>query len=323
MVRAVLPLDAFSRCWVQEGVLWRAVAEAAPAAKREALSRLQRAWQARQQSIWHVAVDEMARRLARAALDVQSLDTNANALQRIGQGLGKVLGLRTAAADTARERAMTALADRLDSDVRESTARLIALHGLDGRAGGEVLGKLARHYAQRDPLDEGRAALWGGALSGALVGLKADLASGGLTLGGGLLAGGVIGALAAAGAARGFNQVRGFERPLLAWEPRVLDALLASALLGYLAIAHHGRGRGAWVDEAPPARWTAAVQSAVDARRAEIDALWAKRSDQLGRRASGSEATAATLEHGLQRLLASASAELLRELYPQAAVDLT
>ena len=322
VVRAVLPLDAFSRCWVQEGVLWRAVSEVAPTAKREALARLQSAWQARQRSIWRSAVDEMARRLARAALDVQSLDTNANALQRIGQGLGKVLGLRTAAADTARERAMTALADRLDSDVRESTARLIALHGLDGRAGGEVLGKLARHYAQRDPLDEGRAALWGGALSGALVGLKADLASGGLTLGGGLLAGGVIGALAAAGAARGFNQVRGFERPLLAWEPRVLDALLASALLGYLAIAHHGRGRGAWVDEAPPARWTAAVQSAVEARRAEIDALWAKRSDQLGRPAGDSAETASTLEHGLQRLLAAASVELLAQLYPSAAIDL-
>ena len=63
---------------------------------------------------------------------------------------------------------------------------------------------------------------------------------------------------AEAAAARGVNLVRGLERPQLAWDVQVLDALLASALLGYLAVAHHGRGRGAWVDEAPPSRWTVA-----------------------------------------------------------------
>ena len=318
-VRAVLPLDAFTRCWVQEGVLWRAVAEALPPPQQAAFTRLQAAWQERQRAVWRSAMAELARRLARAALDAEAVEPDG--WRGPLRAFGKVLGMRGDAADSAQARAMAALAERLDSDVRLSTDRLIALHGLDGRAGGEVLGKLARHYAQRDPLDEGRAALWGGALSGALVGLKADLASGGLTLGGGLLAGGVIGALAAAGAARGFNLVRGFEQPLLAWEPRVLDALLASALLGYLAIAHHGRGRGAWVDEAPPAHWTAAVQAAVNNRRAEIDALWARRSDQLGRPFGDNAAAANTLERRLQALLSSASAELLRELYPQAAVD--
>ena len=196
-------------------MLWRTLVEATPAGKREALLRLQAAWQARQLGIWRSAVTEIARRLARAASDVQPIKGTGGALQRIGQGLGRTLGLRSEAATSARERAMAALADRLDSDFRASMSRLIALHGLDGRAGGEVLAKLARHYAEREPLDEGRAALWGGAVSGALVGLKADLASGGLTLGGGLLAGGVIGALAAAGAARGVNQVRALERESL------------------------------------------------------------------------------------------------------------
>ncbi len=307
-VHAVLPLDAFNRCWVQEGVLWRTLEAAAPAGKREALRRLQAAWQARQQGVWLSAVTEMARRLARAAADVQPLEGAGGAMQRIGQSLGRALGLRSDAAETARERAMAALAERLDSDVRASMSRLIALHGLDGRAGGEVLAKLARHYAEREPLDEGKAALWGGAVSGALVGLKADLASGGLTLGGGLLAGGVIGALAAAGAARGVNQVRGLEQPQLAWDARVLDALLASALLGYLAIAHHGRGRGAWVDESPPAHWTAAVGDVVHARRGEIDALWAQRP--------------LPLHSGLEALLAVSSADLLIRLYPQSGVDL-
>ena len=324
-VHAVLPLDAFSRCWVQEGVLWRTLVEATPAGKREALLRLQAAWQARQLGIWRSAVTEIARRLARSASDVQPIEGTGGALQRIGQGLGRTLGLRSEAATSARERAMAALADRLDSDFRASMSRLIALHGLDGRAGGEVLAKLARHYAEREPLDEGRAALWGGAVSGALVGLKADLASGGLTLGGGLLAGGVIGALAAAGAARGVNQVRGLEQPQLAWDARVLDALLASALLGYLAIAHHGRGRGEWVDEAPPGLWTAAVGEAMATRRQEIDALWAQRAGGVAvgnALPAGASAGSAALQARLERLLADSTADLLVRLYPQSGIDM-
>ena len=335
-VKAVLPLDAFTRCWVQEGVLWRAVAEALPVPQRAAFVRLQAAWHQRQTAIWRSAMAELARRLARAALDVEAVEPEGwrGPLRKIGstlgKTLGKALGLSGDTSDSPNERAMVALAERLDSDLRQSTDTLIALHGLDGRAGSEVLEKLARHYALRQPLDEGRAALWGGVVTGALVGLKADIASGGLTLGGGLLAGGVIGALAAAGAARGVNLVRGLERPQLAWDARVLDALLASALLGYLAVAHHGRGRGAWVDEAPPTRWTAAVQAAMDARRSEIDALWARRGDLLGRvqasppvpapGAASSSNTALAL--ALQGLLEAASAEVLARLYPEAGATL-
>jgi hypothetical protein len=172
--------------------------------------------------------------------------------------------------------------------------------------------------------------MWGGLVTGALTGLKADIATGGLTLGGGLLAGGVIGALTAAGAAHGINRVRGIDQPVVAWDRSVLDALLAAALLGYLAVAHHGRGRGAWVAHDPPAAWTAAVQQVLAVRRAEIDALWARRSDQLGRAAAspplpaGDAAAPATaaVALALQGLLESASAELLARLYPEAGAAL-
>ena len=70
-VHAVLPLDAFSRCWVQEGVLWQAIAPLLPAAQREPFERLQSAWRERQLGIWHEAMAALARRLARAALDTQ------------------------------------------------------------------------------------------------------------------------------------------------------------------------------------------------------------------------------------------------------------
>ena len=315
-IHAVLPLDAFSRCWVQEGVLWQAVAPLLrDAAQQAAFERLQAAWRERQLAIWRPAMAELARRLARAALDAQAVASDGwrGSVRTLGQTLGKVLGLRDEDAEAPQQRAMAQLAERLDEDVKRSTETLIRLHGLDGRAGDEVLAKLARHYATRMPVDEGKAALWGGALTGALAGLKADIATGGLTLGGGLLAGGVLGALAAAGAARGVNLVRGTAQPEVRWDVKVLDALFANALLGYLAVAHHGRGRGAWVAQEPPAAWTQAVDDAVAQQRTALQSAWQPQqhaADGPGR----AQATAARL----QRVVEAACADVLLRLYPQA-----
>ena len=145
-------------------------------------------------------------------------------------------------------------------------------------------------------------------MTGALAGLKADIASGGLTLGGGLLAGGVIGALTAAGAARGVNLVRGVSQAELRWDPRVLDALLASALLGYLAIAHHGRGRGAWVAQEPPAAWVSAVDAAMARQLSALQALW--------RRGDVGETREEALSLHMRSLVETACTELLEQLYP-------
>jgi hypothetical protein len=142
-------------------------------------------------------------------------------------------------------------------------------------------------------------------LSGALAGLKADLATGGLTMGGGLLAGGVLGALGAMGVARGVNKVMGAERPMVAWSDGVLDELVRSALLGYLAVVHYGRGRGDWQASEHPGFWPGAVERALSAHRDELAALWQRREP-------------ASLERGLERVFADASAALLAELYPGA-----
>jgi hypothetical protein len=312
-VHAVLPLDAFTRCWVQEGTLWQAVAGVLPAARQAAFARLREAWRARQLATWQAAMAELARRVARAALDRELVASQG--WRGPLRTLGTLLGLRSGDAGSANERAMAALAERLDADVRRSTDVLIRLHGLDGRAGDEVLARLARHYAVRQPLDEGRAALWGGVITGALTGLKADIASGGLTLGGGLLVGGVIGALTAAGAAHGVNRVRGIEQPVVAWDRTVLDALLSAALLGYLAVAQHGRGRGAWVAQEPPAAWTAAVAQVLADRATTVSALWQQREAKL---THAGTADGAILQPSLQALLADLCARLLARLYPDA-----
>ena len=316
-VQAVLPLDAFARCWVQEGVLLQAVATALPSERQPAMQRLSAAWAARQQTVWRQAMQLLAGRLARAAADREALpDAGWRApLQRLAAGLGQALGLPAGAEADPQARAMAALAARLDADIRQGTDALIQLHGLAGQASGEVLDQLARHFARRMPVDEGRAALWGGAVAGALAGLKADIASGGLTLGGGLLAGGVLGALGAAGAARGVNRLRGVREPLLAWDDAVLDGLLRTALLGYLAVAHHGRGRGDWQASEPPAAWGEAVDAALATRRAAVHALWQRRADWLADAPAAVDLDRWQAEVGA--LLAEASADVLRQLYPE------
>ncbi len=318
-VQAVLPLDAFARCWVQEGVLLQAVAAALPAGRQPAMQRLTAAWAQRQQTVWRQAMAMLAGRLARAAADRETLpDAGWRApLQRLAAGLGQALGLPSGGDADPQARAMAALAARLDTDIRQGTDALIQLHGLAGQASGEVLDQLARHFARRMPVDEGRAALWGGAVAGALAGLKADIASGGLTLGGGLLAGGVLGALGAAGAARGVNKLRGVQAPLLAWDDAVLDGLLRAALLGYLAVAHHGRGRGDWQPTEPPAVWGEAVDAALAARRAAVQTLWRERAGWLA-----DAPAAADLDRwqtAVAALLAEASADVLHQLYPDGA----
>ncbi|WP_280154678.1 DUF3482 domain-containing protein [Piscinibacter sp. XHJ-5] len=302
-VRAVLALDAFARCWVQEGRLLDAVASALPADRQAAMQHLHGAWRERGRATWHASMAVLAQRLCRAALDREALPP-ADWTGRLSE-LGAALGLRRDGPVTPRERAMQTLAERLDADIRQSTDRLIALHGLGGHASEIVLQRLAEHYAVEEPVSEGKAALWGGVVSGALAGLKADIASGGLTMGGGLLAGGVIGALTAAGAARGVNLLRGVEVATIAWDEAVLDDLARSALLGYLAVAHYGRGRGDWTPSEHPPFWRDAVAEVVAPRRAALQDIWARRDRP-------------DLEAALQAWLVDASAALLKRLYPAA-----
>jgi hypothetical protein len=202
----------------------------------------------------------------------------------------------------------------LEQEIRRCTGELITLHGLDGRAQGEILARMAGAIEAHDPLPEGRAALWGGAVSGALVGLKADLASGGLTLGGGLLAGGVIGALGAAGLARAFNVLRDAERRWLRFSDDALGPRVQAALLRYLAVAHFGRGRGSWAAGEPPPAWRDAVAAELAAREAALAALWRSRSPRWE---NAGEAQRIAAE--LQPLLAACARGVLRRLYPQAA----
>jgi Domain of unknown function (DUF3482)/50S ribosome-binding GTPase len=314
VVRDVIALDAFARCWVQEGTLLARVQAVLPAADQGSMQRLREAWEARGRATWKAAMAVLARRIARAALDTAQVD-DAGIGGRLRE-MGAALGLRREGRTTPREAAMLELAERLDAQVRSSTDELIRLHGLDGRASHAVLLRMAEHFAAREPVSEGKAAMVGGLVTGALAGLKADIATGGLTLGGGMLAGGLIGALGAMGVARGVNIVRGVEQPTLAWSDAVLDELFRSALVGYLAVAHFGRGRGNWAASEHPPFWQDEAGHELQVCRLALQAIWERRARARDDGAAGESA----LTESLTPLLERSSAAMLVRIYPDAPI---
>ena len=304
VVHAVTSLDAFARCWVQEVALFRLVEGALPEARRASFRRLVDAWQARRRAQFDEAMAIVAAPIAAAALDREPLPDAGvgGALRQIGRGLGLGSG-----DDEAKTRAAQALAARLDDALRLSTDKLIALHGLDGRASGDVLARLAAGVAVDAPVDERKAAMLGGVVSGALSGLAADLAAGGFTFGAGMLAGAVLGAIGGAGIARGMNLARGKSGAALRWDDAFLSNLVGSAVLRYFAVAHYGRGRGDWVETEYPAFWTPLVSGIVEQYGSRLAELWAMREPACD---------AETIASDLRSLLADVTQEAIDQLYP-------
>jgi hypothetical protein len=263
-IRNVLALDAFARCWVQEGTLLHEVAQVLPAPQQPGFARLAAAWQAERRRQFDAAMAAIAEPIARAACDRVALAESG--LRGSLIDVGRAIGVAGERVDPAKQAAMRTMSERLDADLRDSTDRLIAIHRLDGRAAAEVMSRLVENLTTESPVDERKAAVIGGFVSGALTGLAADLASGGLTFGAGLLAGGLVGAVGAAGLARGFNLVRGKTEATIRWSDEFVATLVPAAVLRYLAVAHYGRGRGEWAASEYPPFWRDVVAAAIERR---------------------------------------------------------
>lgn len=304
-VRAVLPLDAFARCWVQEITLLRAVGGGLPVERTAAYGRLVAAWQVRREAQFDAAMALLADTLARAVADCETLPEKR--LQGALRDLGRAIGVGRDDGGGDQARAVRALAARLDANLRASMDRLLAIHELEGQAGSELLGRMARTVTLAAPVNAGKAALMGGALSGALTGLGADLMAGGLTFGAGLLTGAVLGALGGAGMARGVNRARGRLGTTLRWDDAFLSELVVALLLRYLAVAHYGRGRGEWHETEYPSFWQPLVTGVVAENAAALVTVWD------GRAADSS--TAAIARHA-RPLLAQVARTILARLYP-------
>jgi len=307
-VQAVLPMDAFARCWVQDSVLLNAIATALPPPRRALFAPLQEAWERRNHARFEESMQVLAAQLIQAAADSQPIDESGASAAR---KLMRTLGLPER--EAAHEQAMAPMLARLDAQIRASTERLIALHGLEGSATQVVLARLRENFKALERVDERRAALWSGLATGALTGLKADLAAGGLSFGAGMLVGGLLGGLAGAGAAHGYNRLSGRDRSLLRFAPEFLDRLVESAVLRYLAVTHFGRGRGQYEEGEAPPFWQQAVAHQFATQREPLHALWVRLAE------AESTASKGDAESALALLLRTHVLTLLDALHPRPA----
>jgi hypothetical protein len=285
-------------------VLLDAVGRRLPQDKRAAYSRLLSTWTTRNIERFDASMHVLAEHLSRAVDDFEPV---APVAASTAEKLMHSIGIKRDRLDRTRERSMQSLAERQDASIRSVTDRLIQLHGLQGEATDTVLERMRTHFAIQERVDETRAALWGSVVTGALAGLKADVVSGGMTLGAGMLVGGVLGGLGGAGIARGMNRLAGADQPEARWSADFLDALVRSSVLRYLAIAHFGRGRGKYVEGEAPPFWRDEVEKQFKENEAEFRAIW-----NFTREEKNSDTQTAQL----QRLLSRVTVSVLERLYP-------
>ncbi len=308
-IRDILPLDAFTRCWVHEDKLLRAIQHvldelekhdpdadadlhiADLAQKRKAFPKIRRHWLEENREIFENSLHALAEEFATAAFDQEPYEGN--------------MWLPHIKKD-ARDAAMETLGKRLAEEARKCLNKLLRFHRLEGEAAEELLERLAENYQNREPIDTGLAAIVGGAASGAVSGVAADFLAGGLTLGGGAVAGAIVGALGAGTLAKGINVVRGEDKPKVQWSVEFLANLFPAAILRYLAVAHFGRGRGEWQETGDnPEHWHDVVREVARENQEMIRETLKKRS------ATGY----AGFRKRLEKLFRDNTEEVLRRLY--------
>lgn len=305
--RRAVTLDAFARCWVQEDRLLGEASGFVPPEKHAAFERLRAAWRRRNLDVFRDSMKAIAVQLAAAVTDREPVG-EATMGSRAREFFASLKADREAQPDPATQAAMQRLAARLDQGVRESTDRLIALHGLPGHAQKEILARLSSQFDVTRPVDPVRSGVLGGMVSGALGGLVADIVAAGMTFGAGALLGGILGVLGAGGAAQAYNVITGEEECRVRWSGGFIMQRMEGALLRYLAVAHYGRGRGDWKEGEYPAHWRALVERILAVHRERLDAIVVSAVDD----------GAAGLAGQLEAVLAEVAREILESLYPEA-----
>jgi hypothetical protein len=252
--RGIVTLDAFARCWVQEDRLLREAAALLPEGKRGEMERLRAAWRSRNLEVFHASMRTIAEHLAQTALDREDgfRESRRRRARPAREGLDRARAGWCGRARPGARAAMVSLTRRVDERAREETDRLIALHGLAGRAKQHILARTAGQFEVAMPADVAGTGLVGGLLTGAAGGLAADLSAGGLTLGAGMVIGAILGALGAVVRRARTTSCRARTTGACAGAGTCFLQHTRAALLRYLAVAHFGRGRGEWVEgEAP------------------------------------------------------------------------
>lgn len=310
VVRGVLPLDAFSRAWVEESLVLERVAGLLDGDKRAAMGHLLGAWNDRNLRVFDASVETIAQYLAAIGVDREPVGSASSAgASWMRERLSDLRALSSAD----RERAMGALFDRVQAATRRLMERLIELHQLTGESQAQVERRLEDAAVQgHAAINPTTGAIAGGAVSGLLAGLGADVLAGGLSLGGGAIVGAMLGALGGYAFGGAYQLATGGESGIQ-FQPAALDRLAREAVLRYLLVAHHGRGRGDYADVGSPAHWAADVDAQIAARRDTLHAAW-REAARAGR------GSAPAVAERLRPVLREIVRDVLRHRFPDAAV---
>ncbi|MCP5003241.1 MAG: GTPase domain-containing protein [Planctomycetes bacterium] len=305
VVKYVMSLDAFARCWVQEDLLMKTIEGVLPFAKRKPFAEVWKEWRINNLSVFERATDSLSRQISTACCDRESV--RSKSMWKQVQSKLPVSGTFTEYRKE-KEVAMKRLSERLRNNSRLSLSELIHLHQLEGNAATDISKRMSSDFSSNKPISEGVSAIIGGFITGAIGGVSADLLSGGLTFGGGAVAGGILGAAGIGGLARGFNFIRGDNDAFIRWSLPLFQELFRTSLLRYLAVAHFGRGRGEYSESEYPEFWKASVRQIVRDHNNEIQALW-----DAGKR----ESRAIKLDSRTKDIVSKMTRQLLEGFYAE------
>jgi len=302
VVKAVVGLDAFARCWVQEGELLAKIRPLLPGDKQDRFDAVQAAWKRENLDVFHKAMGVLGRQLAESAGDAEKVSEE-TMLQKFG--------LNRYERNKELTEARKGLAERLASRSREAVNSLIVIHSLEGQTE-RGAGTFNRDsFGVPEKVNESIWSAVGGAGAGLTTGLAADMLAGGATFFGGAVIGVLAGGAGGYFMAKGFNLAKGTDNRVRWSEEHFLEQVQL-VLLVYLAVAHFGRGRGAWEDSEYPSYWRTEAKEAAGVEEEKIRKLW--------KEAGSSKANAESLREELEALLTRCVEKILTGLYPDSDV---
>lgn len=309
-IAGVLELDSFSRCWVQELTLYDAIGQVLPAPRRLLYAELAQSIRAGHSQRLNASTQALSAYLLKAATDRVELPSGwFEKLKDVWGAIHHKIPWTQVDQLQPHEQAMQGLAQRFMESTQAVSDELIAINRLSGVTSAEIVQASREKFFVDAPVDEVTTTLAGGIISGALTGLVADLVSGGLTLGAGALAGAALGAAGSAVLAAGYNMYTAKGKKMIGWSQASLVDAFEKSLLLYLAIAHFGRGQGAWQRKKDSEYWRQAVATIVQRDRGRIQQLWIRAETEGPSLRAKAECTS---------VLQSMLVELLGKRYPDA-----
>lgn len=297
-VQAVMPLDGWMRCWIQEAQLLDRISPLLAEEKQSTYAELIAKWkQEHHDDVFEESVTILAEGLIETAQDNEVIHG-----ETIGEKIkSKFSSATSEGAKEAQERLKSGQIKRSSEIIQ----RLLKAHKVEGmpQDRADDLIKELKTSTSKDA--RGLGAVLGGIGSGLASGLMADILAGGMTLGGGAIVGSLLGGLGGYAAGLGYNRFKGDDgSTCIGWEDDFLENEWISSGIRYLTISHHGRGQGGWqepIESNLPEKWESLIVKWSQKHRDEID-----------------DALKGSKTKKTKSLLRSMLSDVLSQLYPNA-----